>query len=1324
VLQDVPALSSDRLSLDLEENMSTSTGGSSSSLTRYRPAILLVTALAAGYSIYYVHSNIWSTKPSAPQPLVRRNAVHRRSHRRRAGIERQAISSERALELYRSANPQDYGDFTIEIEGRVITIQMNPASRSSPEELARQFNLNEQESISVAQTRDTVLLQAVLASVLPLDSRLRDPAGLEGFLETFAQEGFPSHAVTHTILRFNNGALENHPMRRALRNGEASVAAARTVQDTLQSAANNGTIRSALRELDGEDSGSPASGTLDRLDTAADGESVQSWHGGDENEDAKREGQSLLSLLYHIAEDQARRDGYVHRGVSCNSCNIQPIRGIRFRCANCMDFDLCEQCEAMQIHPKTHVFYKVRIPAPFSSNPRHIQPVWYPGKPAGLPQNVSRDANKRFCKLAGLESAEVDALWDQFKCLAGTEWAEDPDELGIAIDRPTFNKCYTANTSRRPSRPNLIHDRMFALYDSNSDGLIGFSEFLVGLSSIKSKNPKSKMKQVFQGYDLDRDGYVSRKDMLRMFRATYALTKEITREMIAGMEEDAMEVGGQRDLVASSQPISSAFGGSIPTGEPSRIGEGKTQDIYGDYVPTNDRVVGESNQDEGDYHGIVADISERSVFGHSTRERRATETLPVGVIDGQDDTAGGQDGISRLFTEDALGDPETRNFMRRHWPDDSPVPREEDDTSHTADTPEEESPDQAETQNTVERQYTKIERKMRETLRNESVNERWRRRQFYLVEEDGILAPISSPKNNESKMNGTPKPTDPITARNIAIKYIRDSASFRSFRLSIEDEMNRRHWDTGDEAETRSIADMLIHMASLSYESKVMVSNIQKLGHDDAKSFIDWFLNHISATEKDLKNRPVVTNNGHSYRSVKRSRSSSKVRFEDDLTDAELETRSNTSVSSRSIPIGERWGAYEVPEPEKDLGQEYLYQITQECLNELLDPIFRHREDLAMEALNTMDDRSKFRTYLRSWCSTGKLKLVELQIRKFQKAWRSSDTTVMPAFSSTVADDLRSTLANQLTSGTDEYNENIADMRLLGLVEANIDDLGLLDTKLWEVLIEEVNSESSRKGSQDISEGEFNKDRNQTLEAVPSAKLKKDAELVAESDAKHKKPGSDVVVESTTQYANVAGEQEKTSSDGYQLHDSTEADFPQPALELHENVAIFNEADLSLEDKILRTPLEEILQQSGYTLIDEIPTMPEYIDPTLPQHRPSTIPGTPFSSASTSSASTSSPLKALYTARTPSNQTPKPKSPTSPELTTALKKILLHDEATQVQLKFFAMMDFIQKEDEERGGPGRISFEEFEEIMTGPRGPRLAFVGSWIHLASFWGSSI
>jgi hypothetical protein len=89
------------------------------------------------------------------------------------------------------------------------------------------------------------------------------------------------------------------------------------------------------------------------------------------------------------------------------------------------------------------------------------------------------------------------------------------------------------------------------------------------------------------------------------------------------------------------------------------------------------------------------------------------------------------------------------------------------------------------------------------------------------------------------------------------------------------------------------------------------------------------------------------------------SRSSSRVRFQDDV---DIETRSNASTSSR--PIGERWGGYEVPEPEKDLGRDVLYQITQQGFNELLDPIFADKENDAMDAHATRSERRKLAAQL------------------------------------------------------------------------------------------------------------------------------------------------------------------------------------------------------------------------------------------------------------------------------------------------------------------------------------------------------------------------
>ena len=39
-----------------------------------------------------------------------------------------------------------------------------------------------------------------------------------------------------------------------------------------------------------------------------------------------------------------------HYGVTCDSCNVHPIVGRRFKCMTCPDYDLCESCEQKCIH--------------------------------------------------------------------------------------------------------------------------------------------------------------------------------------------------------------------------------------------------------------------------------------------------------------------------------------------------------------------------------------------------------------------------------------------------------------------------------------------------------------------------------------------------------------------------------------------------------------------------------------------------------------------------------------------------------------------------------------------------------------------------------------------------------------------------------------------------------------------------------------------------------------------------------------------------------------------------------------------------------------
>jgi Zinc finger, ZZ type len=123
------------------------------------------------------------------------------------------------------------------------------------------------------------------------------------------------------------------------------------------------------------------------------------------------ENSNVLHLLYTIAQvfpltgrraqskDQAHQDGFVHRGISCNKCHEEPIRGVRYHCLNCIDYDLCEYCEAEdahfrhhtlrnQVNDRTHTMIKIRVPTPSLVRRRPTELPMYPGKHPHIPSIV------------------------------------------------------------------------------------------------------------------------------------------------------------------------------------------------------------------------------------------------------------------------------------------------------------------------------------------------------------------------------------------------------------------------------------------------------------------------------------------------------------------------------------------------------------------------------------------------------------------------------------------------------------------------------------------------------------------------------------------------------------------------------------------------------------------------------------------------------------------------------------------------------------------------------------------------------------------------
>ncbi|KAI9220459.1 hypothetical protein BC828DRAFT_398151 [Blastocladiella britannica] len=272
--------------------------------------------------------------------------------------------------------------------------------------------------------------------------------------------------------------------------------------------------------------------------------------------DRSTESQNLLSLLYSVAEDQARKDGFIHRGITCNHCGTSPVRGVRFKCSNCVDFDVCESCEAQEVHTRTHVFLKIRIPIPPLANPRTtLLNPFYPGnRPSG--DTLATDASRTLQSLTHFDALELDALYEQYKALA-------TNDKGIP------RGVYEQSLGPLGLEKNLITDRVWYFFDADKNGFISFAEMAKGLSVLCKGTLDEKIDAAFKGYDLNGDGRITRDELHAMFKAYFHLSMELVRDVVKAMEEEMME--GFDD--STNKPVSAAFTAPIPANAVSRPGE-------------------------------------------------------------------------------------------------------------------------------------------------------------------------------------------------------------------------------------------------------------------------------------------------------------------------------------------------------------------------------------------------------------------------------------------------------------------------------------------------------------------------------------------------------------------------------------------------------------------------------------------------------------------------------------------------------------------------------------------------------------------------------
>jgi Ca2+-binding EF-hand superfamily protein len=500
-------------------------------------------------------------------------------------------------------------------------------------------------------------------------------------------------------------------------------------------------------------------------------------------------------------------------------------------------------------------------------------------------RQLPKELISKLSRETGFERPELDAYWEQWTFMANTDWRDDPDDINLAMDRRTFERCLVPSGGYRHPAPSLIFDRMFAFYDTNKDDLIGFPEFLHGLAYRKKKD---KWNKIFEGYDIDGDGFVDRKDFLRMFRSYYVLYRQMHRDMLEGMDEQQMSSTDAHRLVSGRQPLSSAFGidGRYPPAPDPRTGEGKTVLPNGDLEITDGRgIINESGDDTGNRE----DVFRRHLPGrHIWRNRNDRNSI--------------------TYWDAMLNPPMSVEQMPEVIA------------------------------NLTRRRRVRTSRRQRAEFVGMFTNSH---PVLALAEEENDENEVSSSDSEEE-----PAPTD-------------DDSNWPPRFVNVTDEDAEAVEGPG----TR-VAD--VHRMS----RPAVLAHAVEREHAQSLVYERWKRRQFYTDEEEGATPPanwnedddVLAQSGmvgesSTSRPSFHSRSSSRVRFAEDMDD--FDTRSNPSTSSRSVP--ERWGGMEIPDAEKDAGKEILYQVTQQSFNELLDPLFKAKEDLAIEAAETKSDRERYR---------------------------------------------------------------------------------------------------------------------------------------------------------------------------------------------------------------------------------------------------------------------------------------------------------------------------------------------------------------------------
>merc|ERR1712183_1015609 len=131
------------------------------------------------------------------------------------------------------------------------------------------------------------------------------------------------------------------------------------------------------------------------------------------------------------------------------------------------------------------------------------------GKPVLRPGDISALA-----KSSGLDEDQVKQAFDSFI-------AEHPD--GHMKPKDFWEMMQKALPKKDASK---MERHVFRIYDSNNDGYIDFTEFMLIFFIMSDGSPEEVLTKIFRVFDVNSDGSITLTEMTKLIKDMYGLLKE------------------------------------------------------------------------------------------------------------------------------------------------------------------------------------------------------------------------------------------------------------------------------------------------------------------------------------------------------------------------------------------------------------------------------------------------------------------------------------------------------------------------------------------------------------------------------------------------------------------------------------------------------------------------------------------------------------------------------------------------------------------------------------------------------------------------------